>query len=94
MPIRLRIITQDDDLDNVGVEKVIPTCSELARYGIGPPRVTRISELVWSIKLQVRNRKVFAKRLRELDGKRFRLELRIQAEGMTERSWIMVETEL
>ncbi len=92
MPIRFRIITDDDEVDDVGVDKVIVTCPELTRYGIGPPRVTQISEIVWSIRLQVRNRKIFAKRLRELDGKIFKLDLRIQAEGIEASSRVIVET--
>ncbi len=91
-PIRLRITSEDDDLEGVGVENLIVTCPELSRYGIAPPRVTRISETAWSIHLQVRNRKAFAARIRELDGKVFELDLRIRAEGIDALSRVLVET--
>ncbi|MCB0714201.1 MAG: M23 family metallopeptidase [Ignavibacteriae bacterium] len=91
MPIRLRVTSEDDDLDGVGVDNLIVSCPELSRYGIGSPQVTRISEIVWSVRLQVKNKKAFAARIRELNGKVFTLDLRIQADGIEGLSQVRVE---
>ncbi|MGE3799846.1 MAG: M23 family metallopeptidase [Candidatus Kapaibacterium sp.] len=91
MPIRLRVTSEDDDLDGVGVDNLIVSCPELSRYGIGSPQVTRISEIVWSVRLQVKNKKAFAARVRELNGKVFTLDLRIQADGIEGLSQVRVE---
>ena len=93
-PIRLRIASEDDDRDGVGVESLAVTCPELSRYGLAPPIATRISETIWSIRLGIKNKKTFASRLRELDGKIFILDLRIQAVGIEEESQVRLETKV
>lgn len=78
--------------DGEGVASIMARCDECARYGISQPRISQIDATSWSIALDVTNKTRLASRARELNGKEFRIELYIKADGKESVSSVMMRT--
>jgi len=91
-PIRLQVSVSEDELEDVGVEQLVVSAPELARYGISVERPVQLSETTWAVELRVANARTATKRLRHLDGKVLRLNVALHFEGDQETSIVEVRT--
>ena len=71
------------DGDAVGLEDLEIGCYDCLSYGIGRLEVEQVDELRWRFHIGVTDKKTFAMKIRELNGKTFHLDLTLKGkEGL------------
>lgn len=64
-----------------GVRAIEATCDECAEYGLSQPRVSQIDETRWKLYMEVADKKKVAEKAREINGKKFLIQLKLIGMG-------------